>query len=166
MHSATIAKAMLWRALSSALVCSLISSCARTPEIGANGVPTYAPRRWWQPSEYRTSETSVQHRALVDYQQPGYDYDKYRADNADCNALASTRPVGDNVAQGAVGGLVLGAVLGGIVGNAGGDTGHGAAYGAALGTVSGAAQGAAEGVSRQTNIVRECMIGRGYRVLD
>lgn len=103
-----------WAALS-VVACSLLSSCARTPEIGANGVPTYAPRRWWQPSEYRTSETSVQHRALVDYQQPGYDYDKYRADNADCNALASTRPVGDNVAQGAVGGLVLGAVLGGIV---------------------------------------------------
>lgn len=115
MHAATIAKGMIWRALASALACSLISSCARTPEIGANGVPTYAPRRWWQPSEYRTSETSVQHRALADYQQPGYDYDKYRADNADCNALASTRPVGDNVAQGAVGGLVLGAVLGGIV---------------------------------------------------
>ena len=162
MNSKTTAS---WAALS-VVACSLISSCARTPEIGANGVPTYAPRRWWQPSEYRASETSGQHRTMVDYQQPGYDYDKYRADNADCNALARQRPVGETAGQGAVGGLVLGAVLGGIVGNAGGDTRHGAAYGAALGTVSGAAQGAAEGVSRQTRIVRECMIGRGYRVLD
>lgn len=102
----------------------------------------------------------------MDYQKPGYDYEKYQTDDRDCNVLANQRPVGDNVAQGAAGGLVLGTVLGSIVGNAGGDTGYGAAYGAALGTVSGAAQGGAEGVARHTRIVQECMRGRGYTVLD
>lgn len=146
----------------------LLASCAQEPTVGANGVPIYKPRPWWQPAEPAAGAngSSVQHRTLVDYQRPGYDYYKYQRDDEECNALADQRPVGDNVAQGAVGGLVLGAVLGAIVGNAGGDTGYGAAYGAALGTASGAAQGGAAGISRHTRIVQECMRGRGYTVLD
>lgn len=146
----------------------LLVSCAQGPTVGANGIPIYKPRPWWQPAEPTAgaSSSGVQHRTLVDYQRPGYDYEKYQTDDRDCNGLANQRPVGDNVAQGAVGGLVLGTVLGAIVGNAGGATGYGAAYGAALGTASGAAQGGAEGVSRHTRIVQECMRGRGYTVLD
>ena len=104
------------------------------------------------------------HRTLVDYQAPGYDHQKYLRDNADCNQIASQRE--SDAANGALGGLVAGALLGAIVGNAYGDTGHGAAYGAALGTASGGLQGAASDGSAHDRIVRDCMTGRGFRVLD
>lgn len=159
---------LMKRILATLIAALLLASCAQEPTVDAKGIPIYKPRPWWQPAEpgAQSSSSGVQHHALVDYQKPGYDYEKYQADDRDCNALANQRPVGDNVAQGAVGGLVLGTVLGAIVGNAGGATGYGTAYGAALGTVSGAAQGGAEGVSRHTRIVQECMRGRGYTVLD
>jgi len=104
------------------------------------------------------------HHTLVDYQLPGYDHQKYLRDNAECNQIAAQR--GSDAASGAVGGLVAGALLGAIVGNAYGDTGHGAAYGAALGTAGGGLQGAASDASAHDRIVRDCMTGRGFRVLD
>lgn len=105
-----------------------------------------------------------EHRTLVDYHVAGYDHQQYWADNAQCNELANTR--GGKATDGAVGGLLAGALLGGIMGNAYGQTGHGAAYGAALGTTSGALQGAAADRTTHERIVRECMRGRGYTVLD
>ena len=98
------------------------------------------------------------HKTLVDTYAPGFDYARYSADNEECNKLSAQRPVGDA----AVGGLLAGALLGALVGAAYHDTGYGATAGAALGTASGAAQG----VATQQQIVRECMRGRGYRVLD
>ena len=159
---------LMKRILATLIAAVLLTSCAQEPTTDAGGIPTYKPRPWWQPAPPgpQSSGSGVQHQTLVDYQKPGYDAGKYKADNWDCNALANHRPVGDSVGQGAVGGLVLGTVLGAIVGNAGGNTGYGAAYGAALGTASGAAQGGAEGVSRHTRIVQECMRGRDYTVLD
>ena len=38
--------------------------------------------------------------------------------------------------------------------------------GAAIGAVSGGASGAAHGAESQIQIVRNCMAGRGYRVLN
>jgi uncharacterized protein YcfJ len=104
------------------------------------------------------------HATLVDYQQPGYSQGQYRQDDRECNDLARQRP--STTADGAVGGLLAGVLLGAIVGNAYGDTGHGAAYGAALGTASGGLHGAADSATTYKQIVRNCMIGRGYRVLD
>jgi hypothetical protein len=106
------------------------------------------------------------HRTLVDPKAEGYDPAQYERDNAECNRLGNKRSVGQNTADGAVGGLLVGAALGAVVGSAYNDTGYGAAYGAALGTTTGAAQGASEGIQRHDNIVRECMRGRGYTVLD
>ena len=106
------------------------------------------------------------HRTLVDTYAPGFSHEQYRADIDQCNSLSAQRPVGASAADGAMGGLLVGALFGALVGSAYGDTGYGAAYGAALGTTSGAVQGAASGVETQRSIVRECMRGRGYRVLD
>lgn len=106
------------------------------------------------------------HRTLVDTYAPGFSYEQYRTDMDQCNSFAAQRPVGESAANGAVGGLVVGALFGALVGSAYHDTGYGAAYGAALGTTSGAVHGAASGVEAQKSIVRECMRGRGYRVLD
>ena len=106
------------------------------------------------------------HRTLVDTYAPGFSHEQYRVDMDQCNGFAAQRPVGESAANGAMGGLVVGALFGAIVGSAYDDTGYGAAYGAALGTTSGAVQGAASGVEAQRSIVRECMRGRGYRVLD
>ena len=106
------------------------------------------------------------HRSLVDTYAPGFSHEQYRVDMDQCNSLAAQRPVGTSAADGAMGGLLVGALFGAIVGSAYDDTGYGAAYGAVLGTTSGAVQGAASGVETQRSIVRECMRGRGYRVLD
>ena len=106
------------------------------------------------------------HRSLVDTYAPGFSHEQYLVDIDQCNSLAAQRPVGASAANGAMGGLLVGALFGALVGSAYGDTGYGAKYGAALGTTSGAVQGAASGVEAQKHIVRECMRGRGYRVLD
>ena len=106
------------------------------------------------------------HQTLVDPSSPSHDPTRYEIDNEECNALAAQRPVGQATADGAVGGLLVGALFGAIVGSAYDDVGYGATYGAALGTTTGAAQGASEGIQRHDNIVRECMRGRGYTVLD
>lgn len=98
------------------------------------------------------------HRVLVDTGAPTYSERQYIIDSEECSRFTAQRPVGDA----AVGGLVTGALLGALVGAAYHDTGYGATAGAALGTASGAAQG----VATQQKIVRECMRGRGYRVLD
>lgn len=104
------------------------------------------------------------HATLVDYQQPGYDQAKYRQDDLACNDLARQRA--STAASSAAGGLLAGVLLGAIVGNAYGQTGHGAAYGAALGTASGGLHGAADDAITYKQIVRRCMVGRGYVVLD
>lgn len=132
-----------------ALACatSLVAGCAPAPVAH-------------QPTSWRV------HQTLVDPASPSHDPTRYEIDNEECNGLAAQRPVGQATADGAVGGLVVGALFGAIVGAAYDDVGYGAAYGAALGTATGAVQGAAAGVSTHQTIVRECMRGRGYRVLD
>lgn len=92
--------------------------------------------------------------------------DVYARDIDECNRLAQQRPAGSAAADGALGGLLVGALLGAVVGSAYHDTGYGAAYGAALGTTTGAVQGAAQGVAGQQRIVRECLRGRGHRVVE
>lgn len=130
---------MKTKAITAALVVTLVAGCAAQPQ---------GPR------------------TLVDTYAPGFSYEQYRTDMDQCNGFAAQRPVGTSAANGAMGGLVVGALFGALVGSAYGDTGYGAAYGAALGTTSGAVQGAASGVATQQSIVRECMRGRGYRVLE
>ena len=98
--------------------------------------------------------------AIVDLQ--GVDRNQYEIDLADCRGYAEEVPVGKHVATGAAGAAAVGAV-GGVVSGAnktgiGQAAGVGAVYG---GTVSGVS---AVGEHRQ--VLRECLRGRGYRVLN
>ena len=97
---------------------------------------------------------------MIDTFPTGLDRFKYERDKSECATLANQRSAAATAIDGALGGALIGAMFGAIVG--GNNTGYGAALGAASGGVSGAAVGAAE----KAGIMRECLRGRGYHVLN
>lgn len=88
----------------------------------------------------------------------GVDQAKYQQDLAECQSYAKEVNVTKQAAAGAVigGGLqaAVSAVLGGN-----------AERSAAAGAILGAAGGAGEGAKGQTDVIRNCLRGRGYSVL-
>jgi len=103
------------------------------------------------------------YRPIVDMQ--GVDHSRYEQDLAECQAYAAQINAGGEAVTGAIIGGVFGAVLGLAVGAILGDPGEGAALGAIIGGGSGLASGAAEGGRGQIDVIRNCLMGRGYRVL-
>ncbi len=88
----------------------------------------------------------------------GVDMAKYQADLADCERYAEKISVTEGAARGAV----VGAVVGAAAGSIGGDADRGAGYG---GIYGGAKSGL--GNNRQKHqVVRKCLAGRGYTVLN
>ncbi|GAB5471000.1 MAG: hypothetical protein Kilf2KO_40300 [Rhodospirillales bacterium] len=105
---------------------------------------------------------------VVDYKASTNTSQAYEQNLRECRALAEQggSPVED-AAIGGVGGAAVGAAIGAISGAIlGGGAGTGAAAGAAIGGTAGGAGGAVKGVSDQRSIVRECLRGRGYAVVD
>ena len=107
--------------------------------------------------------TPVIDPASVDSKKEG----KYYKDQAECQALAKqsnpqTREVAKDTAIGAGVGAGTGALIGTITGGAG--------KGALLGTVIGGVVGGAKGVHQTEQgyqqVYRNCMIGRGWNVLN
>lgn len=83
------------------------------------------------------------------------------ADTQECQAYATQRP---DAGSAAVVGAVLGAVLMAVV--AGGGRSHNAGFWTAAGALSGGL-GAANGAQdTQETIIRRCLAGRGYSVLN
>jgi uncharacterized protein YcfJ len=99
------------------------------------------------------------HRPVVDMS--GVDPQRYEADLADCQRYASERSPVRQAATGAAGGAVFGVLLSAAFGSD-----YSRNTGAAVGAVTGGASGAAHGGRAQVRIVRNCLAGRGYRVLD
>ena len=98
------------------------------------------------------------YRPIVDTQ--GLDLNRYEADLQSCQQYA--RQTADGVtsaAVGAVAGAALGSVLAGI---AGGDRRASGSFAA----IEGGIIGGASGETNQRNIIRRCLAGRGYRVLQ
>ena len=93
---------------------------------------------------------------LVDMR--GHHHDSYAQDLSDCQSYARQRP---DAAQGAVAGAIVGAVLGAIVAPRHHRNAFGA-YGAGLG----AGAGAGSAMEAQEVIIKRCMAGRGYNVLN
>ena len=91
----------------------------------------------------------------------GVDMSRFDQDLEECEVIAEQVPVGERAAGGAVAGAVLGGVLGAVVGNS--DT---AERGAGVGAVSGGARGASDGLNEKDQVIKRCMQGRGYRVLN
>jgi hypothetical protein len=101
-----------------------------------------------------------QYRPIVDLQ--GADPYLYEQDLADCQSYARQVDPGANAVAGAAVGALIGAAFGvGI-----GDSGDYARTGAAIGAVDGAIAGGAGSAATQVDIIRNCMAGRGYVVLN
>jgi hypothetical protein len=88
----------------------------------------------------------------------GVDPVLYEQDLADCKAYKSQIQTEAGVAKGAAGG----AVVGGAVGAISGDT----AKGAGIGAVAGGAKSVQLNEREKQQVVKNCMRGRGYRVLN
>jgi len=91
----------------------------------------------------------------------GVDMYQYQVDLEECRSYAAQVAVADRAATGAAGGAVVGGVLGAIVGDS--DT---AKKGAGVGAVTGGVRGAASASQERDRVVRNCLRGRGYRVLN
>jgi len=99
------------------------------------------------------------HSVIIDKQ--GVDMNQYYHDLDQCASYAEEVRTGANTATGAGRGAVVGGAIGGIL--AGGD---GAAKGAGVGAVTGGAKGYAGSEQEQRQVVKNCMRGRGYKVLN
>jgi outer membrane lipoprotein SlyB len=104
------------------------------------------------------------YRPIVDMQ--GVNSVKYEQDLRECqNYAKQVSPATSSIVGGAIG-AGAGALLGLVVGSYFGRAGEFAGMGAAVGGTSGGMTGAAEGARSQMDIIRRCMMGRGYRVLQ
>ena len=100
-------------------------------------------------------------RPIVDMQ--GVNSDKYESDLRDCQNYASQKSgATETGAKAAVGGATIGALIGLVAGG----TGSNIAQGAGIGAVVGGGGGAYAGNKAQEDIVKNCLRGRGYKVLD
>jgi len=96
---------------------------------------------------------------IVDMQ--GVNVAQYNRDLSDCQHYAEQVAVGGDAARGAVAGAAIGGAVGAIVGNS-----DSAQRGAGVGAVAGGARGAGRGLREQERVLRRCLAGRGYRVLN
>ena len=100
------------------------------------------------------------YRPLVDMQ--GVNGAKYESDLSACQSYAGqVGGAGEHAAIGAG----IGAILSGALAMIGGNR-YDAGRSAAAGALLGGAGGAGAGESSQRDVVRRCMAGRGYRVLQ
>jgi outer membrane lipoprotein SlyB len=98
-------------------------------------------------------------RVITDTQ--GVDIQKYNQDLYDCRQYAAQVNVGGDALAGLIAGALVGAAVGAAIGNS--DT---AERGAGLGAVSGVTEGASEALSEQDVVIKKCLLGRGYKVLN
>ena len=96
---------------------------------------------------------------IIDTQ--GVNMDAYYGDLADCENYARQIDVSAETAEGVVAGAVVGGVLGAVLGNS-----DDAQRSAGAGAVVGGVKGNQSARHDQERIVRRCLSGRGYRVLN
>jgi len=96
---------------------------------------------------------------IIDRQ--GVDMAQYERDLAACTSYAEEVRAGEKVAANAAGGAVVGGAVGAVTRGSGG-----AKDGAAVGAIVGGAQGTRSAWREQQQVVRNCLQGRGYRVLN
>ena len=101
-----------------------------------------------------------QYQPLID---GGTDTEQYQRDLQDCRAYAMTKPsAGDSAAVGAIFGALAGVAILAVGGGRHGFGNEAAGIGALLGGVEGYSKGA----QGQQGVVKRCLAGRGYKVLD
>ena len=82
----------------------------------------------------------------------------YEQDLAECREYSKEVQTGKKVATGAASGAVVGGLIGAITGDPG--------KAAGVGAVGGGARGANEGAKDEVQVVKNCLRGRGYRILN
>ena len=92
----------------------------------------------------------------------GVDMAKYAANKAECEQYAAEVNRGEKVARGAIGGAVVGGAIGAIINR----RSNAAERGAGVGAVTGGVGGAREGNREAEQVIRQCLRGRGYKVLN
>lgn len=93
--------------------------------------------------------------------QKGVNMSGYQQDLTECRSYANEVKTQEKMAKGAASGAVVGGLVGAITGGT-----NGAARGAGVGAVGGGARGANEGEQTEVQVVKRCLSGRGYRVLN
>lgn len=107
------------------------------------------------------ANTGADVRPIVDTK--GVNQAQYEQDLAECQNLAHQQSgAGESAAKTAAGG----AAVGGLIGLVTGGNGTRIAQSAGVGAVIGGATGAYSGNKSQESIVKRCLTGRGYRVLN
>ncbi len=104
-----------------------------------------------------TTGTGSNFRPIVDTK--GVDLNRYEADLQECQAYAKSTP---NAGKSGAGGAAVGAAIGLALALIGGDK---KLASAGAGAVVGGAVGASSGETSQREIIRNCLKGRGYKVL-
>jgi outer membrane lipoprotein SlyB len=102
----------------------------------------------------------ARNRIIID--KKGVDMAAYDQDLAECRAYAEeSGGAGAEAAKGAVGGAVIGGAIGAVVG-----TERTAEKLGGAGAITGAVRGAARSRAEKLHIVKTCLSGRGYKVLN
>lgn len=104
-------------------------------------------------------KSMTNYEPIIDSQ--GVDMSAYEEDLQQCRKYGEQVQVGQTAAKGAGAGAVVGGVFGAIFGN-----GATMARTAGMGGVSGGAGGVARGYGERREVIRNCLMGRGYRVLN
>lgn len=91
----------------------------------------------------------------------GVDEKRYSSDLSECQTYASEVSTGKAAGKSALAGAVVGAAIGAITGNS-----TTVARGAGVGGVAGGASGAVSGEQSKDQVVKNCLRGRGYKVLN
>lgn len=123
----------------------------------------------------KTKETTVKHcitiltlllvcscasnRVIID--RKGVDMARYEKDLVECRQYADEIRTGEEVARSAARGAVVGGVIGAAIGNS---STAGRIGGA--GAVHGASRGVSKAENEKKRVVRNCLRGRGYKVLN
>jgi len=102
----------------------------------------------------------ARNRIVID--RKGVDMAAYNHDLAECRTYAEeTGGVGGEAVKGAIGGAIIGGAIGAAVG-----TGRTAEKLGGAGAVTGAVRGASASKAEKLKIVKTCLSGRGYKVLN
>ena len=101
-----------------------------------------------------------QYQPLID---GGTDTEQYQRDLQDCRAYAMTKPSAENSAAA---GAIFGALAGVAILALGGGRTRLRNEAAGVGALIGGVEGYNNGAQGQQGIVKRCLAGRGYKVLD
>ena len=143
------------------------ASCLALQKPGVNTVWVDAQRRCRYASTTSRSATAgtTHHIAepIIDKGAESFDGTQYAKDLSACRGYANQ--VASQTLDNALGGLLLGAAFGAIIDN-NYNTSGGARTGAMTGALGGGVQGAASTHQGRALVLRKCLAGRGYSVLD